>query len=80
MFLVYSLFALATNVKIYQKINELQCSNDVSRCSLLTISGGSKVLYFDQSGEANDFSNVQAWIGVIFVLLWGMLYMIKTYF
>jgi len=80
MFLVYSIYALATNVKIFNQNNNVNslCFLTSTACGLSQIGAGAKVLH--QDDYVNKLSKVQAWIGVAFVGLWGILYMLKTYF
>lgn len=46
-------------------------------CGISSIGAGSKVL--NQTENANKLSVIQSWIGVGFVALWGLLYIIKTH-
>lgn len=82
MFLIYSLFALITNIKSYDQnlTKEFVCifSSTVNGgCGLSPIGAGSKVLYRNET--TNYYSQVQSWLGVGFVSLWGLLYIIKTH-
>lgn len=80
MFLLYSLFALITNINIFDKANgtTILCvlNRSVGGCGLSPLGAGSKIL--NQSDTSNRFSQIQSWISVAFVILWGMLYLIKT--
>lgn len=82
MFLIYSLFALVTNIITYNEVKNTSVNCIFSKtsnggCGLSSIGAGSKVL--NQSTNANYLSQIQAWLGVAFVALWGFLYIIKTH-
>lgn len=80
MFLLYSLFALITNIDIFDKANgtTVLCilNWSVGGCGLSPLGAGSKIL--NQNATSNRFSQIQSWISVAFVILWGLLYIVKT--
>jgi hypothetical protein len=79
MFLIYSLYAIGTNVTVYnQNSGSFLCSQNMT-CSLAVISGGSKVVkLLNYVPYSQLYCKIQSWIGVGFVILWGFLYIIKT--
>ncbi len=82
MFLIYSLFAFITNIRVYNDTNSTQVmciltASSNGGCGLSPIGAGSKVL--NQNSNSNTLSVIESWIGVGFVALWGFLYIIKTH-
>jgi hypothetical protein len=74
MALVYSLFALVTNVEIFDMFKtDYESPNELS-----PIGAGSKVL--EQNAFKNSMSQMQSWLGVAFVIIWGLMFTAKTFF
>jgi hypothetical protein len=73
MFVVYALFALITNVT-----HAPICTSYFS-CGVAMIGGGSKMRpEFISNPSQTSLNLVQSAIGVIFVVVWGILYIIKN--
>ena len=76
---------MSTNLTSYNASNEtskdiLCVINDAEAengCGFSVIGAGSKVL--DRNPDKNNYSQIQAWIGVGFTILWGLILMIKTH-
>ena len=81
MFLIFSIFSLVTNINIFNQANGtgVMCiiTNALAGgCGLSPLGAGSKVL--NQSSTSIRYSQVESWISVAFVSLWGLLYIAKT--
>lgn len=80
MFAIYSLFALITNIKAFNDYNgsSALCILTLSEgCGLSPLGAGSKVLH--QNDTVNKYSQIQSWLGIAFVIVWGLLYVVKTH-
>lgn len=82
MFLIYSMFAIITNIRVYTDTNatDTLCfltAQSNGGCGLSPIGAGNKVL--NQTENSNRLSMIQSWIGVGFVSFWGLLYILKTH-
>jgi hypothetical protein len=80
MFFMYSIYAMATNSISFdsdEKTRNFICS-DTNGCGLSNIGAGSKVLV--QNPSKNLMSQIQSWIGVAFVFIWGILHVVKSHF
>lgn len=78
MFFIYSLFSLITNIKIFNQQNGTGVLCFVTNnCGIATIGAGSKVI--NQNDYKNHFSQIQSWLGIAFVIVWGLMYAIKTF-
>lgn len=51
--------------------------NSASACGFSEISAGAKVL--SRTADKNKMSEIQAWLGVVIVIVWGILQIIKTH-
>jgi hypothetical protein len=81
LFLVYSVFALVTNVlNYYAQLNQLLCIDTLLPCGLAIIGGGSKRLAFNPPDNKfqENMTQIQSWLAVGFVILWGLLYIVKN--
>lgn len=82
MFLIYSLFALITNSNSYQKNQNYSSTCFVSNtCGLYMIGAGNKLINLNYSfiDDTNHLSQIQSWLGIAFVILWGLMYVVKTH-
>jgi hypothetical protein len=81
MFLIYSIYALVTNIIVFNQQNatSAMCLINISTsgCGLSPIGAGSKIL--NQNDYINKLSQIQSWIGIAFVIFWGILYIYKTH-
>lgn len=84
MFLIFSIYAIATNVKAFDEYSseqaQKQCIIDdanVGKCGFSRIGAGSKVLVPNDAN--NKMSQIQSWLGIAFVILWGLLMALKTH-
>ena len=85
MFLIYSIFAMSTNLVSYNQANQTQknilCllndSETTDGCGFSAIGAGSKVIEHNESKDT--YSQIQAWIGVGFTIIWGLIFIIKTH-
>ena len=82
MFLMYSIYAMTTNIISFKGTFEfepnMECFvSEEDDCGISVISAGVKVL--NQQEDINHYSFVQSYLGLGFVILWGILYLVKTY-
>ena len=84
MFIIYSIFALASNIAatgIDITTESALCfipGNPTSDlCDLASIGAGTKLLSPDSSKDR--LSRIQCWLGVGFVVIWGIVIMVKTH-
>lgn len=79
MFLIYSIFAIVTNAEFNDVLYDgIMCVLPGSDCGVSHIGAGSKILEPDT--EKNRLSRIQSIIGLAFVVLWGILNIVKTHF
>ena len=80
MTLIYSIYALATNVIATGNIdlNNLTNVDQYTNADVITISLASKEVH--QTEENKTFYFIQSWIGMAMVLIWTFAFFIMKYF
>lgn len=79
MFLIYSIYALVTNIKSFNENTGMgiTCLVTDESCGVFILNTGSKLL--NQNEETNRYSVTQSYIGLGLMIAWGFAHCIYTY-